>query len=241
MAGATILETQSSGSLPAKRPVTKKHIDEGLDAKTLPVLFREAAAVWGRRPAFARRAKNSGAEKNKTATWIPTGFDALYQEGAALATALIDLGIEAKDRVGMLADNRIEWIITNYGIQLAGAADVPRGADVTPGDVSYILPHSGATACFVEHLELWNRIKSVRAASAAARRRAARRRGRSGSARRAARAARTAPGVPPGRPGPRRCAGRPALDSDGFDPGRAGRHAAPERFNFSRPRFAGSR
>ncbi|MCR9144037.1 MAG: long-chain fatty acid--CoA ligase [bacterium] len=151
----------SSGVTPAKQQISKEHINEGIRATTMPVLYREAAAVWGRRPAFARRTKSTGA-KDKIAVWQPTGFDSLYAEGAALAAALVELGIAAKDRIGMLADNRIEWIIANYGIQLAGCADVPRGADVTPADVTFILPHAGATACFVETLDLWKRIEPVK-------------------------------------------------------------------------------
>lgn len=146
--------------MPAKQPVRDEHIQNGLQAKTMPTLFREAAAVWGPRPAFARRIK--GKTHDKIPQWEPIGYDRLYAEGAALATSLIELGIAARDRVGLLADNRMEWIIANYGIQLAAAADVPRGADVTENDIHYIIPHSGATACFVEHLELWKRIEPLK-------------------------------------------------------------------------------
>ena len=126
----------------------------------MPQLFREAAAVWGRRPAFARRIR--GKSHDKVPQWEPIAYDRLFTEGAALATSLIELGVNARDRVCLLADNRMEWIVANYGIQLAGAADVPRGADVTESDILYIVPHSGASACFVEHLDLWKRIEPVK-------------------------------------------------------------------------------
>ncbi len=161
MSAPSTATPESAGVTPEKQKISDEHINEGIRATTMPVLYREAAAVWGRRPAFARRTKSTGA-KDKIAVWKPAGFDSLYAEGAALAAALVELGIAPKDRIGMLADNRIEWIIANYGIQLAGAADVPRGADVTAGDVTYILPHAGATACFVETLDLWKRLEPVK-------------------------------------------------------------------------------
>lgn len=155
------IERSTAGVTPEKKSVSKDHISVGLRAETMPRMYREAAAVWGRRPAFAHRVKGKVTE-TKDPLWEPTTYEQLYKDGAALATALIDLGVEGGDRVGLFADNRIEWIIANFGIQLAGCPDVPRGADVTENDVLHILPHSGATACFVETAKLWEMIKPLK-------------------------------------------------------------------------------
>ncbi|MBX7087504.1 MAG: AMP-binding protein [Leptospirales bacterium] len=119
--------------------------------KHIPDMYARAARLFAQRPAFATRVKG-------TTDWQSITFQELYETGLDLATALIDLGVKARDHVALLADNRLEWIIADYGIQLCGAADVPRGTDVTDMDIQYILPHSEAKVVFVEHLEMLKKL-----------------------------------------------------------------------------------
>ncbi|WP_040918735.1 AMP-dependent synthetase/ligase [Leptonema illini] len=122
-----------------------------MKAKNLAEMYREAAEKFGDRPAFATRDKNK--------VYHPVSFGEVYERGINLATALIDLGVQARDHIGLLADNRLEWIIADYGVLLTGAADVPRGTDVTDADITYILPHSDAKVCFVENKAVLEKIK----------------------------------------------------------------------------------
>lgn len=122
-----------------------------MKAKNLAEMYREAAEKFGDRPAFATRDKNK--------VYHPVSFGEVYERGINLATALIDLGVQARDHIGLLADNRLEWIIADYGVLLAGAADVPRGTDVTDADITYILPHSDAKVCFVENKAVLEKIE----------------------------------------------------------------------------------
>lgn len=120
-------------------------------AKTVAHLFQYAASVHGDRVAFATR--------HKSKLWKPTSFAELYALGVDLSTALIQRGVQAREHVGLLADNRIEWIVADAAVQLAGAADVPRGTDVTDADIQYILPHADVKVCFIEHLDLWKKVE----------------------------------------------------------------------------------
>lgn len=122
-----------------------------MKAKNLAEMYREAAEKFGDRPAFATRDKNK--------VYHPVSFGEVYERGINLATALIDLGVQARDHIGLLADNRLEWIIADYGVLLTGAADVPRGTDVTDADITYILPHSDAKVCFVENKAVLEKIE----------------------------------------------------------------------------------
>lgn len=122
-----------------------------ITGKTLPAMYREAAQLFADKPAFATRKKDK--------TWETVNFKEVYETGVNLATALIDLGVQQREHVALLADNRLEWIIADYGCQLAGAADVPRGTDVTDDDIKYILPHSDAKVCFVEHKEMLGKVQ----------------------------------------------------------------------------------
>ena len=125
-----------------------------MKAKNLAEMYREAAEKFSDRPAFATRDRNK--------VYHPVSFSEVYERGINLATALIDLGVQARDHIGLLADNRLEWILADYGILLTGAADVPRGTDVTDADITYILPHSDAKVCFVENKAVLEKIEKNR-------------------------------------------------------------------------------
>ena len=125
-----------------------------IKAKNLAELYRDAAEKFQDLPAFGTRDKNK--------TFQSVSFGEVYERGINLATALIDLGVQARDHVALLADNRLEWIIADYGILITGAADVPRGTDVTDSDITYILPHSEAKVCFVENKAVLEKIEKNR-------------------------------------------------------------------------------
>ncbi len=117
----------------------------------LPELFKETSVKYADRPAFA------GKDENKQ--YKPVTYKELYEIGVNLAEALIDLGVNARENVGLLADNRLEWIISDYGILMTGAADVPRGTDVTDSELVYILNHSGAKVVFLENDKMLEKFK----------------------------------------------------------------------------------
>jgi long-chain acyl-CoA synthetase len=113
-------------------------------APTLTEVYAAAAQRFGHLPAFAR--------KDASGKFVPTSFRELYETGLDLATALVAAGVHAGDHVGIISDNRLEWMICDYGVLLAGAADVPRGTDITDDELVYILNHADARVVFVENL-----------------------------------------------------------------------------------------
>jgi long-chain acyl-CoA synthetase len=68
-------------------------------------------------------------------------------EGAA--AGLVELGIQPGDRIGILSENRHEWLTADVAILSAGAADVPLHAPLSPAQVQYQLAHSGARVVIV--------------------------------------------------------------------------------------------
>lgn len=121
-----------------------------IQATHLPGMYREAARRYGEMPAFATRESSDH--------WRPTSYRELWERGGALAAALMELGVKARDRVGLFADNRLEWILADYAIQICGAADVPRGQDVTTGELAYILDHAGIEVIILENGHLLERL-----------------------------------------------------------------------------------
>lgn len=123
-------------------------------APTLTRIYAGAAQRFGDLPAFAR--------KGASGKFVATSFRELYETGLNLATALVHLGVRAGDHVGLIADNRLEWIICDYGVLLAGAADVPRGTDITDDELVYILAHAEARVVFVENLTMLEKLQRCR-------------------------------------------------------------------------------
>lgn len=122
----------------------------GIAADNLAEMYRLAADRYGDRPAFATRLRSG--------VFRPVSYRDLYDFGLYLGTALIELGVEAREHVGLLADNRVEWNIVDYATLLIGAADVPRGTDVTNSEIEYILNHCDARVVFVEDRKLMDRL-----------------------------------------------------------------------------------
>ncbi len=120
----------------------------------LAEMYARAAELYGDLPAFATRQERG--------RWTPVGFRRLFEDGRALATVLIELGVAAREHVGLLGDNRLEWILADYGVQLCGAADVPRGCDITDAEIEYILRHAGVRVTFVEDARLARRVNALR-------------------------------------------------------------------------------
>lgn len=126
--------------------------DSRIIASTLTEVYSRAADRYGDRPAFLSR--------DASGRFVPTSFRELYEAGLNLATSLAALGVSARDHVAIISDNRLEWIICDYGILLAGAADVPRGTDITEGELVYILSHADARVVFVENLTTLAKLQS---------------------------------------------------------------------------------
>lgn len=120
----------------------------------LAALYAASAAKFETHPAFCSRQPNG--------EFKPTSYRELYETGLNIATALIELGVKAREHVGLFADNRLEWILCDCGILCAGAADVPRGTDVTDGEITYILDHADVRVVFVENLATLAKLESCR-------------------------------------------------------------------------------
>ena len=118
--------------------------DSRIIASTLTEVYSRAADRYEAMPAFLR--------KDGSGRFEPTSFRDLYEAGLDLAAALVSLGVKAREHVAIISDNRLEWMICDYGILLAGAADVPRGTDITDAELVYILAHADAHVVFVENL-----------------------------------------------------------------------------------------
>ncbi|MGV3524373.1 MAG: AMP-dependent synthetase/ligase [Candidatus Sericytochromatia bacterium] len=80
-----------------------------------------------------------------------------------LAAFLIEAGFQPGDRVGLLAENRSEWPISDMGIIAAGLVNVPIYPTLTPSQISYMLQDSGAQIVIVSKPFQLQKIQAIQA------------------------------------------------------------------------------
>jgi long-chain acyl-CoA synthetase len=80
----------------------------------------------------------------------------------ACAAALIDAGVRKGDRVGLLSENRLEWLFADMGIQTAGGINVPPHSPLTARQVQFQFDDAGVTWAFVSTAEQLDKLRQVR-------------------------------------------------------------------------------
>ena len=99
--------------------------------------------------------------KNEKGIFVSTTYIQLLEKTKAIASALRELGVKRGDRIGLLSDNRPEWLDLDLSILSLGAIDVPRGRDAMEYEIEYILKTTEAEVCVVENLDLYKKLTSV--------------------------------------------------------------------------------
>jgi len=82
------------------------------------------------------------AERDPSGIWHFTRLSSLRDRVRAIAMGLRARGIVPGDRVGLMAPNRVDWIVTNLGILCAGGVTVPIYATQAYDQVAHILADS---------------------------------------------------------------------------------------------------
>lgn len=105
------------------------------DCKTIPELFacrvqsdRERTALWH---------KQDG-------QFLPLTWWEVSQRVSCMASMLSQFGVQARDRVALLSENRLEWVLADLAIQSLGAINVPIHAPLTGEQISWQIVDSGA-------------------------------------------------------------------------------------------------
>lgn len=98
--------------------------------------------------------------KDSSGKFQGKSFKAFYDEAMDLAAGLLELGAIRGDHVGLISDNRQEWLVTDMAVLSLGAADVPRGCDSTDREIAYILGFSECKITFAENKKQAEKILS---------------------------------------------------------------------------------
>ncbi|MFO0970435.1 MAG: AMP-dependent synthetase/ligase [Gemmataceae bacterium] len=99
-----------------------------MEPRNLSALFHETADRLG--PNVALRTRRLGLYQDRS-------WSEYLEMVRSAAAALIDAGVQPGDRVGVLADNRVEWLVADMAILCAGAVNVPPHAPLPAAQVEF--------------------------------------------------------------------------------------------------------
>ena len=85
--------------------------------------------------------------------WAELSYEELGRAAREVAAGLIELGVEAGDKVAILSETRWEWTVSDLGAILAGAVVVPIYQTSSAEEAEHVLKDSGSKLVFVEDAE----------------------------------------------------------------------------------------
>ncbi|MFC3853888.1 AMP-dependent synthetase/ligase [Salinispirillum marinum] len=94
--------------------------------------------------------------------WQETTWHEYRAKTYAIAAGLIELGVQQGEHVGILAENRQEWIVSQLGINSAGAVACGLYPTSPANEVEHLLHSADCTLVFCEDQEQVDKILTIR-------------------------------------------------------------------------------
>lgn len=85
--------------------------------------------------------------------WNPISWGEYYARARAFALGLTLLGVEEGGHVGILSENRVEWVLAQFGAGIAGAVAVGVYPTSPAPEVAYVLGHAEVQVVVCEDQE----------------------------------------------------------------------------------------
>ena len=120
---------------------------------TLPQMLREQAQQRGARVAV--RQKEHG-------IWKPLTWAAYYQRASHVGLGLRAAGLSDGAHVGVLSENRVEWVLTQLGAGLVGGVTVGVYPTSPSREIAYVLAHADAEIVICEDQEQSDKVLEAR-------------------------------------------------------------------------------
>jgi len=93
--------------------------------------------------------------------WHSIAANEMLRRARWIALGLYSLGIRKDDRVALLSESCVEWVLADQGCIFAGAITVPIYPTLTPGQAAYIMNDSGARALFISTREKFEEFEAA--------------------------------------------------------------------------------
>src|SRR3954447_16497510 len=125
----------------------------GTGSVTIADIVGLAAERYGEQP--AARFKRDG-------EWCDVSFTQLHETVSEIARGLIDLGLQAGERVALLCTTRVEWTYADFGITCAGACVVPVYPTNSAEECAWVVGNSESRFVVCEDASQAAKIAAVR-------------------------------------------------------------------------------
>ncbi len=125
------------------------HVHAPLPNLTLPQCLRERARTDAHR--IAIRQKDFG-------IWKPFDWAAYHRRASHFGLGLRAMGLPAGGHVGVIAENRIEWVIAQMGAGLVGAITVGVYPTSPSNEVAYVVAHADIEIMVCEDQEQTDKV-----------------------------------------------------------------------------------
>lgn len=123
--------------------------------RSIPDMLRSNAKEFATRPALKYR---------KQGLFVTLTYAAYYERVLMVARGLGKLHVKPGDRIAILSENRVGWVIADMGILCAGGVTVPIYPTNTPEQIEYMINNSGARIVFVSGKLQYTKLLKVREA-----------------------------------------------------------------------------
>lgn len=134
-----------------------------MTATTIPEMFLSVCARYeGNTNKIAYTHRSEGA-------WHSLTHDEVRQQVELFADGLLRYGLAPGERVGVVSENRTEWVVVDFAMAGIGIVDVPIFPTLTAHQEQFIFNNCEATAIIVSNaaqlrkvLEVWDEMPTVR-------------------------------------------------------------------------------
>ena len=151
---ASIAGSNPSAAATPAAPMTSSGGPRPTPPGTVNHLFSDAVKRFDKPDALLHKVNGS---------WVPISHKTVVQRVRRVAMGLKKLGIVPGERVAILAENRPEWLIADYGCLASGVTDVPVYPTLPAEQLPDVVADSNAVAIFVSTAAQAAKVEAARA------------------------------------------------------------------------------
>ena len=120
--------------------------------KTVIQLLRGAARQYPNAPYLSEKSNHG---------WHTLSFNDVLEKSHQFAAALVEHGFQFNDKIALLAEGRNDWVVTEYGLLMAGCINVPLSIKLLNEEIQFRLTHAGCSALIVSSNTIEKAVQSI--------------------------------------------------------------------------------
>ena len=110
-------------------------LQTSLTPLTIPEMFASARARFGEQVGYQQKVRGE---------WETLTYEETWRQARDFAAGLVALGLEKGDRVAVMCENGLPWVVGMYGLYMAGGVIVPLYVELTSVEAEELIDRAGA-------------------------------------------------------------------------------------------------